>query len=204
MTNSFPNFINQLCAKQLWGIPSSLSYKTHFSSQLNYWSLICSWSIACRRCSNYIFILHLTPGLNILRKDNCPPRREIFKFWDFVRLILETLREFIIDGILSDLLSWWRRQMKTFSALLHLILNTSYATRLGVLFSPTKMRYQENSFDKSVFWWSETHFTSKNFPQSRFDGKFVCCEVIAGRRSLRVLHIPRQRRCHFTRIWMRK
>ena len=25
-------------------------------------SLRCSWSIACRRCSNYIFILDLTPG----------------------------------------------------------------------------------------------------------------------------------------------
>ena len=31
-------------------------------------SLRCSWSIACRRCSNYIFILDLTPGLNALTK----------------------------------------------------------------------------------------------------------------------------------------
>ena len=30
----------------------------------------CSWSIACRRCSNYIFILNLTPGFNGLGKDN--------------------------------------------------------------------------------------------------------------------------------------
>ena len=64
----------------------------HFSRQLNCWSLRCSWSIACRRCSNYIFILHLTLGFNILRKDNCRPRRETFKFWDLVRLILEILR----------------------------------------------------------------------------------------------------------------
>ena len=55
-------------------------------------SLLCSWSIACRRCSNYIFILGLTPGFNILRKDYCKPRRETFKFWDLARLILETLR----------------------------------------------------------------------------------------------------------------
>ena len=46
----------------------------------------------CRRCSNYIFILHLTRGFNILRKDNCKPRRETFKFWKCVRLILEILR----------------------------------------------------------------------------------------------------------------
>ena len=55
-------------------------YKTHFSRQLNCWSLRCSWSIACRRCSNYIFILHLTPGFNILRKGNCKSRQETFQF----------------------------------------------------------------------------------------------------------------------------
>ena len=32
----------------------------HLSRQYNCRSLRCSWSIACRRCSNYIFILDLT------------------------------------------------------------------------------------------------------------------------------------------------
>ena len=63
----------------------------HFSRQLNCWSLRCSWSIACRRCSNYIFILNLTPGFNGLGKDNNKMRREAFKFWGLVFLILETL-----------------------------------------------------------------------------------------------------------------
>ena len=58
----------------------SLWYKTHFSRQFNCWSLKCSWSLTCRRCSNYIFILHLTLGLNTLRKDNCKPRWKTFKF----------------------------------------------------------------------------------------------------------------------------
>ena len=40
--------------------------------------LRCSWSIACRRCSNYIFILDLTPGFNGLHKDNCETRWETF------------------------------------------------------------------------------------------------------------------------------
>ena len=66
--------------------PSSLSYKTHFSRQLNYWSLRCS------RCSNYIFILNLTRGFNGLGKDSYKMRRETFKFWDLVWLILETLQ----------------------------------------------------------------------------------------------------------------
>ena len=44
--------------------------------------------------SNYIFILHLTLGLNILRKDSCKPRRETYKFWDLVCLILDVLRYF--------------------------------------------------------------------------------------------------------------
>ena len=60
--------------------------------QLNCWSPRCSWSIACRRCSNYIFILNLTPGCNGLGKDNYKMRQEAFKFWDLVHLILETLR----------------------------------------------------------------------------------------------------------------
>ena len=41
----------------------------HFSRKVNCWSLRCSWSIACRRCSNYIFILHLTLGFKILRRQ---------------------------------------------------------------------------------------------------------------------------------------
>ena len=77
------------CIKEL---PSSLSYKTHLSRQLNCWPLRCSWSIACRRCSNYIFILYLTPGFNRLGEDTGKTRRESFKLWELVRLILESLR----------------------------------------------------------------------------------------------------------------
>ena len=48
--------------------------------------------IACRRCSNYIFILNLTPGFIGLGKDNCKTRREAARFGDLVHPILETLR----------------------------------------------------------------------------------------------------------------
>ena len=47
--------------------------------------------IACQRCSNYIFTLHLTLGFDILRKDSIKPRRETFKFWDLARL-----RDFVV------------------------------------------------------------------------------------------------------------
>ena len=50
---------------------SNLWYKPHLSRQYNCWSLRCSWSITCRRCSNFIFILDLTPGFSGLGKDNC-------------------------------------------------------------------------------------------------------------------------------------
>ena len=50
---------------------------------MQYWSIRCSWSIACRRCSNCIFILDLTPGFNGLDKDNCKTRREAFHFFGF-------------------------------------------------------------------------------------------------------------------------
>ena len=64
----------------------------HLSRHWNCWSLRCSWSIACRHCSNYIFILDLTPGFNGLGKGNGKMRWETFKFWDFVCLILKILQ----------------------------------------------------------------------------------------------------------------
>ena len=42
--------------------------------------------------TNYIFILDLIPGFNGLAKGNCMMRRESFKFWFWVQLILEILR----------------------------------------------------------------------------------------------------------------
>ena len=54
----------------------NLQYKPHLSSQYDYWSLRYSWSITCRRCSNYIFFLDLTPSFNGLDKDNYKTRQE--------------------------------------------------------------------------------------------------------------------------------
>ena len=49
-------------------ITSILQYKTHLNRQWKFLSLRCSWSIACRRYSNYIFILDLKPGFSGLGK----------------------------------------------------------------------------------------------------------------------------------------
>ena len=57
--------------------------------QYNCWSLRCCWSIACRRCSNYIFILGLTPGFNGLGKELQDKTRSILSFGDIVCLILQ-------------------------------------------------------------------------------------------------------------------
>ena len=51
-------------------VVSNPLYDKHLLRQWNCWSLRCSWSIACRRCSNYIFILDLTHGFNEMGKDN--------------------------------------------------------------------------------------------------------------------------------------
>ena len=66
-------------------VPSNVYYKSHLCGQLNCWSLRCS-------CSNYIFILNWIHGFNRLDKDNWKTRRETFKFWDLVRLILPIWR----------------------------------------------------------------------------------------------------------------
>ena len=60
--------------------------------QYNFWSLRCSCSISCQHCSNYIFILDLSPGFYGLDKDNCKTRWETFKFCNLVQLILEVWR----------------------------------------------------------------------------------------------------------------
>ena len=63
-------------------LPSNLKYKLHLSRQQNFWSFRCSWSIAYRRCSNFIFILNLTPDFNGLGKDNCQTKQDLrFGIW---------------------------------------------------------------------------------------------------------------------------
>ena len=53
--------------------------------------------MACRRCSNYMYILilDLTPGLNEFGKDSRNTRRETFQFLDSVLLLLEVLWQFV-------------------------------------------------------------------------------------------------------------
>ena len=72
--------------------------KTNLIMQWNSWSLRCSWSIAYRRYSNYIFTLDLTPGFNGLGKDNCKMIRETFKFWDLMSLLLQVWRYLLISA----------------------------------------------------------------------------------------------------------
>ena len=80
--------INDVQNNEITHTPN-LWYKPHLSRPYNCWSIRCGWSIACRRCSNYIYILHWRPGWNRLRKDNCNTRRETVQIWDLVCLILE-------------------------------------------------------------------------------------------------------------------
>ena len=72
-------------------------------------SLRCSWSIACRRCSNYIFILDLTSGFKGFGEDSRKTVRESFKCWDLVRLILETWRYVLIYCRWTSHNMWWLR-----------------------------------------------------------------------------------------------
>ena len=53
------------------------------------------------RYSNYIFILDLTHGFNIMNKGNCKARRDAFKFLDLVRLILKILRYILLCCVLE-------------------------------------------------------------------------------------------------------
>ena len=70
----------------------SIKSRTLVSNITLFRMLRCNWSIACLRCSNYIFIIESTLGFNILRKDNCMTRRETVKFWDVVCLKIDIWR----------------------------------------------------------------------------------------------------------------
>ena len=48
-------------------------------------------TLIVRHSSTYRQVSNIRLGLNILRKDNCKPRWETFKFWDLVWLVLEIL-----------------------------------------------------------------------------------------------------------------
>ena len=97
MNNFIPHLSTHVftysCSKLVEGATGFLlTVKPLIILRLDCWSIRCSWSIACRRCSNYIFILDLTPGSTKLCKYYCNTRRETFKFWDLMRLILEIWR----------------------------------------------------------------------------------------------------------------
>ena len=103
--------------KYTYHMPQENEYTVNLSRQQNCWSLRCSWSIACRCCSNYIFILDLTPGFNGLGKGNCKTRRETLTFGDLVRFILRDLtvcfiaclfQTVYISLIISRMDGWWQ------------------------------------------------------------------------------------------------
>ena len=79
------------------------------------------WLLKCagRRCSNYIFILDLTPGFNGLDIDTCKTKRETFTFWDLMWLTLDV---------------WWYSYCGT-------------ATPLVVLMGTTDVWYEEALID---------------------------------------------------------
>ena len=75
----------------------SLIYKMHLSRQYNCWSLRCSWSIACRRCSYYIFMLRLTLQAAIdCAKTTARWDEKYLGFVDLVHLILEIRWYFLL------------------------------------------------------------------------------------------------------------
>ena len=62
----------------------TLSYKAHIIRQYTCWSLRCSWSIADVQLN-----FHSRLSFNGLGKDSFQTRREIFRFWYLVRIILD-------------------------------------------------------------------------------------------------------------------
>ena len=71
-------------------------------------TLLGNWSLnAYRRSSNYIFILNLISGFIELYQDACKTRRQTFKFWDLMCLILEIWRLLVKWGYIRLYIYDW-------------------------------------------------------------------------------------------------
>ena len=93
------------CYCDVFTLPSNILYKTHLCRQYHCWWLRCSSSIACRRCSHYIFIIHLTLGFNNgLDKDNRKTKWETFKFGNFGAAYIRDFTGYL--KFIWSLLSW--------------------------------------------------------------------------------------------------
>ena len=94
------------------------------------WSLRCSCSITCQCCSNYIFILDLTPGFNGLDKGNCKARQETFKFWNLVWLYLTVVYFSVLSlfPLTSHHVVSWQLSWPNKSRFLPLCLQPSHAS----------------------------------------------------------------------------
>ena len=132
----------------------------HLSRQQNLWSLRCSWSIACRHCSNYIFILDLTPGFNGLGKAKCKTRREALMFRDLVRLVLEVWRHNFIS---HSMRSSHGNNLRITGPLKLLLM-----PRFDFLFTWTNCR------DAGIAFSSDSHL---KWLQSRFKTFQICLEL---------------------------
>ena len=72
----------------------------------SYRSHRCIWCLACRRRSNHIFILDLTPGLNGLGKENCKTRWETDKFRDLYHRSSFMLWQFVHLWSMNVVVLW--------------------------------------------------------------------------------------------------
>ena len=95
----------------------------------------CSWIIARWRCFNCIFILDLRPGFTGLCRNICRMRRDVFQFYDLVRLI------YVFGG------RYYNYQFSQSSKYIHASGYSSWQTKIAG--SDTKKKHN----CKWLMWW---------------------------------------------------
>ena len=127
--------------------------------QLNCRSLRCSWSIACRRCSNYIFILHSTLALQYIAQRHL---QSATRNIEVLGLGTSYIRDFTVCEILSSFffLTW-------FFKLTHWDLVMPY---VDIDLNQHLLKWWPvtcTNFDLSSVWFSDTHgrAMSQEIPQ---------------------------------------
>ena len=102
--------IMDISASCTCAVLSNLWYKVQLSWQWNCRLLRYSWNIACWHCSNFVFILNLTPGFSGLGKDNCKWNQKHLSFGICCVSYIRGLTVYRIQyahSLLCFVLLWW-------------------------------------------------------------------------------------------------
>ena len=155
-----------------------------------------SWS----RASDDFEKRRALPGFNRLGKDNYKMRREAFKLWNLVRLILETLRYIKMQKLQSgqDSTETWTEDKTEWNEYIYILLPKSYPPRQnGCHFADNIFK---GTFMNEMFWIS-LPISLKFVPKVPIDKKSALVQVMDWHQTSNK-SLPEPMLTQFTEAWI--